>query len=245
MHKKTICLFLPLLALIFSASANEAKSQTDYLELKRIKNAESVITIVDEQKEISLVLNKEQRNALLEKLEVSKKLEAKDFPSPCKAYKLNVYYDGKYVSFVTKGKTIRQSGNSEIYELTSDPSGTIEAVFRIYDAFLAPLPLPTAKKNSATDFIVTSHYLLQKRDKNRYYVLAVIYGSGLPVTSIRAFDASASKKFIQLDGDEKISVKNDEYELYIKGKKTGARIFTDYSLKSLKADMHSFYIYHN
>ena len=76
MHKKTICLFLPLLALIFSASANGAKSPRDYLELKRIKNAESVITIVDEQKEISLVLNKEQRNALLEKLEVSKKLEA-------------------------------------------------------------------------------------------------------------------------------------------------------------------------
>ena len=235
-------MFLPLLALFFSASANEAKSQTDYLELKRIKNAESIITIVDEQKEISLVLNKEQRNALLEKLEVSKKLEAKDFPSPCKAYKLNVYYDGKYVSFVTKGKTIRQSGNSEIYELTSDPSGTIEAVFGIYDAFLnSP---PTAKNNSATDFIVTSHYLLQKRSKDSYYVLAVTYGSGLPVTSIRAFDASASKNFIQLDGDEKISVKNDEYELYIKGKKIGARIFTDYSLKSLKADMHSFYMYH-
>ncbi|MBQ3980495.1 MAG: hypothetical protein II631_00420, partial [Treponema sp.] len=159
MHKRRICLFLPLLALIFSASANEAKSQTDYLELNRIKNAESIITIVDEQKEISLVLNKEQRNALLEKLEVSKKLEAKDFPSPCKAYKLNVYYDGKYVSFVTKGKTICQSGNSEIYELTSDPSGTIESVFGIYDAFLAPLPLPYAKKNSATDFIITSYYL--------------------------------------------------------------------------------------
>ncbi|MBQ5448935.1 MAG: hypothetical protein IIT57_02735 [Treponema sp.] len=244
MHKRRICLFLPLLALIFSASANEAKSQTDYLELKRIKNAESVITIVDEQKEISLVLNKEQRNALLEKLEVSKKLETKDFPSPCKAYKLNVYYDGKYVSFVTKGKTICQSGNSEIYELTSDPSGTIEAVFGIYDAFLAPLPLPYAKKNSATDFIITSYYLLQKRSKDSYYVLAVTYGSGLPVTSIRAFDASASKNFIQLDGDEKISVKNDEYELYIKGKKTGASIFTDYSLKRLKVDMHSFYMYH-
>lgn len=244
MHKRRIYLFLPLLALFFSASAKEAKSQTDYLELNRIKNAESIITIVDEQKEISLVLNKEQRNALLEKLEVSKKLEAKDFPSPCKAYKLNVYYDGKYVSFVTKGKTIRQSGNSEIYELTSDPSGTIEAVFGIYDAFLAPLPLPYAKKNSATDFIITSHYLLQKRDKDRYYVLAVTYGSGLPVTSIRAFDASASKNFIQLDGDEKISIKNDEYELYIKGKKTGASIFTDYSLKRLKVDMHSFYMYH-
>lgn len=244
MHKRRIYLFLPLLALIFSASAKEAKSQTDYLELKRIKNAESVITIVDEQKEISLVLNKEQRNALLEKLEVSKKLEAKDFPAPCKAYKLNVYYDGKYVSFVTKGKTICQSGNSEIYELTSDPSGTIEAVLGIYDAFLAPLPLPYAKKDSIPDFIITSYYLLQKRSKNRYYVLAVTYGSGLPVTSIRAFDASASKNFIQLDGDEKISVKNDEYELYIKGKKIGARIFTDYSLKSLKADMHSFYMYH-
>lgn len=244
MHKRRIYLFLPLLALFFSASANEAKSPRDYLELKRIKNAESVITIVDEQKEISLVLNKEQRNALLEKLEVSKKLEAKDFHSPCKAYKLNVYYDGKYVSFVTKGKTIRQSGNSEIYELTSDPSGTIEAVLGIYDAFLAPLPLPYAKKNSATDFIITSYYLLQKRSKDSYYVLAVTYGSGLPVTSIRAFDASASKNFIQLDGDEKISVKNDEYELYIKGKKTGASIFTDYSLKSLKADMHSFYMYH-
>ena len=244
MHKRRIYLFLPLLALIFSASANEAKSQTDYLELKRIKNAESVITIVDEQKEISLVLNKEQRNALLEKLEVSKKLEAKDFPSPCKTYKLNVYYDGKYVSFVTKGKTICQSGNSEIYELTSDPSGTIEAVFGIYDAFLAPLPLPYAKKNSTPDFIIKSYYLLQRRSKDSYYVLAVTYGSGLPVTSIRAFDASASKNFIQLDGDEKISVKNDEYELYIKGKKTGARIFTDYSLKSLKADMHSFYMYH-
>ncbi|MBQ1727950.1 MAG: hypothetical protein II039_11260 [Treponema sp.] len=211
MHKRRIYLFLPLLALIFSASANEAKSQTDYLELKRIKNAESIITIVDEQKEISLVLNKEQRNALLEKLEVSQKLEAKDFPSPCKAYKLNVYYDGKYVSFVTKGKTIRQSGNSEIYELTSDPSGTIEAVLGIYDAFLAPLTLPYAKKNSATDFIITSYYLLQKRSKDSYYVLAVTYGSGLPVTSIRAFDASASKNFIQLDDDEKISVKNDEY----------------------------------
>jgi len=243
MHKRRIYLFLPLLALIFSASANEAKSPRDYLELNRIKNAESIITIVDEQKEISLVLNKEQRNALLEKLEVSKKLEAKDFPSPCKAYKLNVYYDGKYVSFVTKGKTIRQSGNSEIYELTSDPSGTIEAVLGIYDAFLNPLP--TAKKNSATDFIITSYYLLQKRSKDSYYVLAVTYGSGLPVTSIRAFDASASKNFIQLDGDEKISVKNDEYELYIKGKKTGASIFTDYSLKRLKVDMHSFYIYHN
>ena len=245
MHKRRIYLFLPLLALFFSASAKEAKSQTDYLELKRIKNAESIITIVDEQKEISLVLNKEQRNALLEKLEVSKKLEAKDFPSPCKAYKLNVYYDGKYVSFVTKGKTICQSGNSEIYELTSDPSGTIEAVFGIYDAFLAPLPLPYAKKNSAPDFIITSYYLLQKRNTNSYYVLAVTYGSGLPVTSIRTFDASASKNFIQLDGDEKISVKNDEYELYIKGKKTGASIFTDYSLKRLKADMHSFYMYHN
>ena len=244
MHKKTIYLFLPLLALIFSASANEAKSQTDYLELNRIKNAESIITIVDEQKEISLVLNKEQRNALLEKLEVSKKLEAKDFSSPCKAYKLNVYYDGKYVSFVTKGKTIRQSGNSEIYELTRDPSGTIEAVLGIYDAFLAPLPLPYAKKNSATDFIIKSYYLLQRRSKDSYYVLAVTYGSGLPVTSIKAFDASASKNFIQLDGDEKISVKNDEYELYIKGKKTGASIFTDYSLKRLKADMHSFYMYH-
>lgn len=244
MHKRRICLFLPLLALFFSASANEAKSQTDYIELKRIKNAESVITIVDEQKEISLVLNKEQRNALLEKLEVSKKLEAKDISSPCKAYKLNVYYDGKYVSFVTKGKTICQSGNSEIYELTSDPSGTIEAVLGIYNAFLAPLPLPYAKKNSAPDFIITSYYLLQKRSKDSYYVLAVTYGSGLPVTSIRAFDASASKNFIQLDGDEKISVKNDEYELYIKGKKTGANIFTDYSLKSLKADMHSFYMYH-
>ena len=244
MHKRRIYLFLPLLALIFSASAKEAKSQTDYLELNRIKSAESVITIVDEQREIALVLNKEQRNALLDKLEVSKKLEAKDFSSPCKAYKLNVYYDGKYVSFVTKGKTICQSGNSEIYELTSDPSGTIEAVFGIYDAFLAPLPLPYAKKNSAPDFIITSYYLLQKRSKDSYYVLAVTYGSGLPVTSIRAFDASASKNFIQLDDDEKISVKNDEYELYIKGKKTGARIFTDYSLKSLKADMHSFYMYH-
>ena len=244
MHKRRIYLFLPLLALIFSASANEAKSQTDYLELKRIKNAESVITIVDEQKEISLVLNKEQRNALLEKLEVSKKLEAKDFPSPCKTYKLNVYYDGKYVSFVTKGKTIRQSGNSEIYELTSDPSGTIEAVLGIYDAFLSPLPLPYAKKNSTPDFIIKSYYLLQRRSKDSYYVLAVTYGSGLPVTSIRAFDASASKNFIQLDGDEKISVKNDEYELYIKGKKTGASIFTDYSLKRLKVDMHSFYMYH-
>lgn len=231
--------------MIFSASAKEIKYQTDYLELKRIKSAESVITIVDEQREISLVLNKEQRNALLEKLEVSKKLEAKDFPSPCKSYKLNVYYDGKYVSFVTKGKTICQSGNSEIYELTSDPSGTIEAVFGIYDAFLAPLTLPYAKKNSATDFIIKSYYLLQRRSKDSYYVLAVTYGSGLPVTSIRAFDASASKNFIQLDGDEKISVKNDEYELYIKGKKAGANIFTDYSLKRLKVDMHSFYIYHN
>ena len=85
MHKKTICLFLPLLALIFSASANEAKSPRDYLELNRIKSAENVITIVDEQREIALVLNKEQRNALLDKLEVSKKLEAKDFSSPCKA----------------------------------------------------------------------------------------------------------------------------------------------------------------
>ncbi len=230
--------------MIFSASAKEAKSPTDYLELNKIRKAESVITIVDEQREISLVLNKEQKNALLEKLEISKKLEAKEFPYPNKAYKLNVYYNDKYVSFVTKGKTIRQSGNSEIYELTSDPSGTIEAVLGIYDAFLAPLTLPYAKKNSATDFIIKSYYLLQKRSKNRYYVLAVTYGSGLPVTSIRAFDASASKNFIQLDGDEKISVKNDEYELYIKGKKTGARIFTDYSLKSLKADMHSFYMYH-
>ncbi|MBP5746863.1 MAG: hypothetical protein J6W63_00685 [Treponema sp.] len=243
MHKRRIYLFLPLLALIFSASANEAKSPRDYLELNRIKSAESVITIVDEQKEISLVLNKEQRNALLDKLEVSKKLEAKKFPSPCKAYKLNVYYDGKYVSFVTKEKTICQSGSSEMYELLNDCSGTIEAVFGIYDAFLNPPP--TAKNNSATDFIVTSYYLLQKRDKNRYYVLELTYGSGLPVTSIRAFDASASKNFIQLDGDEKISVKNDEYELYIKGKKTGANIFTDYSLKRLKVDMHSFYIYHN
>ena len=85
---------------------------------------------------------------------------------------------------------------------------------------------------------------MQKRSKDSYYVLAVTYGSGLPVTSIRAFDASASKNFIQLDGDEKISVKNDEYELYIKGKKTEASIFTDYSLKSLKVDMHLFYMYH-
>lgn len=240
--KRVLCLFSFLFAIIFCACAKERKTPTDYLELNRIKNAESVITIVDEQREISLVLNKEQRNALLEKLEVSKKLEAKDFPSPCKAYKLNVYYDGKYVSFVTKGKTIRQSGNSEIYELTSDPSGTIEAVFGIYDAFLNPLP--TAKNNSAPDFIITSYYLLQKRSKDSYYVLAVTYGSGLPVTSIRAFDASASKNFIHLDDDEKISVKNDEYELYIKGKKTGAGIFTDYSLKRLKVDMHSFYMYH-
>ena len=242
MHKRRICLFLPLLALIFSASAKEAKSQTDYLELNRIKSTESIITIVDEQKEISLVLNKEQRNALLEKLEVSKKLEAKDFPSPCKAYKLNVYYDTQYLSFITNGKTICQSGSSEMYELLNDCSGTIEAVFGIYDAFLnSP---PTAKNNSATDFIVTSHYLLQKRDKNRYYVLELTYGSGLPVTSIRAFDAVASKDFIQLDDDKKISVKNHEYELYIKGKKTGASIFTDYSLKRLKVDMHSFYMYY-
>ncbi|MBP5695071.1 MAG: hypothetical protein J6X11_00315 [Treponema sp.] len=240
--KRVLCLFSFLFAIIFCACAKERKTPTDYLELNRIRNTESVITIVDEQREISLVLNKEQRNALLEKLEVSKKLEAKEFPSPCKAYKLNVYYDGKYVSFVTKGKTIRQSGNSEIYELTSDPSGTIEAVFGIYDAFLNPLP--TAKNNSAPDFIITSYYLLQKRSKDSYYVLAVTYGSGLPVTSIRAFDASASKNFIHLDDDEKISVKDDEYELYIKDKKTGAHIFTDYSLKSLKVDMHSFYMYH-
>lgn len=240
--KRVLCLFSFLFAIIFCACAKERKTPTDYLELNRIKNAESVITIVDEQREISLVLNKEQRNALLEKLEVSKKLEAKDFPSPCKAYKLNVYYDGKYVSFVTKGKTIRQSGSPEMYELTSDPSGTIEAVFGIYDAFLNPLP--TAKNNSAPDFIITSYYLLQKRNTNSYYVLELTYGSGLPVTSIRAFDASASKNFIQLDGDEKISVKNDEYELYIKGKKTVASIFTDYSLKRLKVDMHSFYMYH-
>ena len=231
--------------MIFSASAKEAKSTTDYLELNRIRKAESVITIVDEQREISLVLNKEQRNALLEKLEVSKKLEAKDFPSPCKAYKLNVYYDGKYVSFVTKGKTICQSGNSEMYELSSDPSGTIEAVLGIYDAFLSPLPLPYARKNSAPDFIITSYYLLQKRSKDSYYVLAVSYGSGLPVTSIRAFDASASKNFIQLDGDEKISVKDDEYKLYLNGKKTEAGIFTDYNVESLKTDMHLFYMYHN
>ena len=228
--------------MIFSASAKETNPQTDYLELNRIKNEESVITIVDEQREIALVLNKEQRNALLDKLEVSKKLEAKDFPSPCKAYKLNVYYDTQYLYLITNGKTICQSGSSEMYELLNDCSGTIEAVFGIYEAFLNPPP--TAKNNSATDFIVTSHYLLQKRDKNRYYVLELTYGSGLPVTAIRAFDASASKNFIQLDGDEKISVKNDEYELYIKGKKTGANIFTDYSLKSLKADMHSFYMYH-
>lgn len=240
--KRVLCLFSFLFAIVFCVCAKERKTPTDYLELNRIRNTESVITIVDEQREISLVLNKEQRNALLEKLEVSKKLEAKDFPSPCKAYKLNVYYDGKYVSFVTKGKTIRQSGNSEIYELTSDPSGTIEAVFGIYDAFLAPLPY--AKKNSATDFIITSYYLLQKRSKDSYYVLAVTYGSGLPVTSIRAFDASASKNFIHLDDDKKISVKDDEYELYIKGKKTVASIFTDYSLKRLKVDMHSFYMYH-
>lgn len=240
--KRVLCLFSFLFAIIFCACAKERKTPTDYLELNRIRNTESVITIVDEQREISLVLNKEQRNALLEKLEVSQKLEAKEFPYPNKAYKLNVYYDGKYVSFLTKGKTICQSGNSEIYELTSDPSGTIEAVFGIYDAFLNPLP--TAKNNSATDFIITSYYLLQKRSKDSYYVLAVTYGSGLPVTSIRAFDASASKNFIHLDDDEKISVKNDEYELYIKGKKTGASIFTDYSLKRLKVDMHSFYMYH-
>ena len=86
---------------------------------------------------------------------------------------------------------------------------------------------------------------MQRRSKDSYYVLAVTYGSGLPVTSIRAFDASASKNFIQLDGDEKISVKNDEYELYIKGKKTGANIFTDYKVESLKSDMHLFYMYHN
>ncbi|MBR4386421.1 MAG: hypothetical protein IKP51_07870 [Treponema sp.] len=240
--KRVLCLFSFLFAIIFCACAKERKTPTDYLELNRIRNAESVITIVDEQKEISLVLNKEQRNALLEKLEVSQKLEAKDFPSPCKAYKLNVYYDDKYVSFLTNGKTICQSGSPEMYELSSDPSGTIEAVFGIYDAFLNPLP--TAKNNSAPDFIITSYYLLQKRNTNSYYVLAVTYGSGLPVTSIRAFNATASKNFIHLDDDEKISVKNDEYELYIKGKKTVASIFTDYSLKRLKADMHSFYMYH-
>ncbi len=229
--------------MIFSASAKKRNPQTDYLELKRIKSAESVITIVDEQREIALVLNKEQRNALLDKLEVSKKLEAKKFPSPCKAYKLNLYYDTHYLSFITNGKTICQSGSSEMYELLNDCSETIEAVFGIYDAFLNPPP--TAKNNSASDFIVTSHYLLQKRDKNRYYVLELTYGSGLPVTSIRAFDAVASTDFIQLDDDKKISIKNHEYELYIKGKKTGASIFTDYSLKRLKVDMHSFYIYHN
>jgi len=242
-NKRRIFIFSLLLAIDFSLSAKEGVAPTDCLELNRIKNTESVITIVDEQKEISLVLNEKQRNAILEKLEVSKKLQAKEFPTPYKTYKLNVYYDKNCLSFITNGKTIRQSGSSEMYQLSSDCSGTIESVFGIYDAFLNPLP--STKKNSAPDFIVTSYYLLQKREKNSYYVLAVTYGSGLPVTSIRAFDVHADNNFIYLGDNEKISVKNDEYELYLNDKKTGAGIFTDYSLKNLKADMHSFYIYHN
>ena len=242
MNKKRVYIFAILFTLIFYACAKE-KNQSLYPQLDKITKENCSITIIDPQRQISLVLNEEQKKDLLEKLKVSQKAEAKEKASNCKTYKLNISYKGEYLSFTTNGKTLCQCESSQSYKLLSDCTDTISSVFAIYDSFITP-SIP--KKADSNLILMTGGYFLQKKGKNKYYVLEVIYGSGLPVVAIRAFDLVAKNGFIHLYDDKKISVKDDQYELYSGGKKnTSFPVLSDYSVERLENDMHSFYMYHN
>lgn len=233
MKKTIVCMFLFLFILFFSAYAQDS---IDYFELNKIKTI-NYIMIVNQQREASLFLNKEQAEAFINKLKVSRKLSPRKIRYP---YKVEISYEDKTISFMTNGKTLGQSGTSEMYELSDDCSDIMKSVFDIYDAFLNPL-FVTA--NILKPVWAGTHYLLQKKDNNRYYALAVVYGSGLPVISIKTYDAIVNNNFIDLD-EEKILITNNGYELYRDGKKIETCL-ENYTVENLKTDMHGFYLYHH
>ncbi len=233
MKKTIICIFSFLCIFILSAYAQNSK---DYFELNKIEKVNGIV-IVNQQRGITLRLNEEQAETLIKKLKVSKKLQPTKIFYP---YTVEIYYEDKNISFMTNGKTIGATGTSEKYELVSDCSDIIKSVFDIYDAFLNP-------EFDIIAFEIPvwagSYYLLQKKDNNKYYIVKVVWGSGLPVISITTYEAVLKNDLIVLD-NVKISVKDMQYEVYVDGKKTDIKGYNS-SADNLQKDMQAYYFYHH
>ena len=232
MKRKSVIFIISL----FLISAVYAQDSKDYFELNKIEKVNSII-IVNQQRGITLRLNEEQAESLIKKLKVSKKLQPTKIFYP---YTVEIYYEDQYISFMTNGKTLGASGTSEKYELVSDCSDIIKSVFDIYDAFLNP-------EFDIIAFVFPvgagSYYLLQNKDNNKYYIVEVVWGSGLPVISITAYEAVLKNDLIVLD-NVKISVKDMQYEIYVDGKKTDIKGYNS-SAENLQKDMHAYFLYHH
>ena len=232
MKRKSVIFIISL----FLFSAVYAQNSKDYFELNKIEKVNSII-IVNQQRGITLRLNEEQAESLIKKLKVSKKLQPTKIFYP---YTVEIYYEDQNISFMTNGKTLGASGTSEKYELLSDCSDIIKSVFDIYDAFLNP-------ESDIITFEVYvwagSYYLLQKKGSNKYYIVKVVWGSGVPVMSITTYEVVLKNDLIVLD-NVKISVKDMQYEVYVDGKKNDIKGYNS-PADNLQRDMHAYYLYHH
>lgn len=228
----------------FMAMLLNAHCKVDCFDLNKLKNISGVL-LVDSTKEISLDLNQEQVKMFAAKMKVSKKSTPKKSSYP---YTVHVYYvddngDGGYISLMTDGKYLVEDKSSECYEFTNDCSDFIESIFSIYNSFLVPVA-PTVCVGVGATIPAGSKYVFQKVGENRYYVLHVVYGSGLPVIGMTVYDVESKNNCIELDDDTKFVIEGKTYKCYYKDDQYNFEAKKS-SIKDVQIDMSDFYMYHH
>lgn len=215
-----------VLNLVFTLSMLFAEKDFDYFKLNGIKAKEIIIS--DRNKEKILILNEDQKQEFLKKLEVVKKKG----PGKCLYhYRVNVLTeDGTSLVFFMNRITIGTGGDGTHYELKNDMSDLIESFYKVYDLIYNPL----VKKTCLHVNFFAGGKVIICRDSDRCYVLEIRFGSGVSVLSIIEYDGF-EKDGALFYGNSYIVFNGENYELYEDGIKYECRISD--SCESVNADV--------
>lgn len=161
----------------------------------------------EDGREVSL--NSEQRKAFFDAIKVSKKISVHKGFCPYRVY--IDYSKANDISFMTNGNLLGKSGTSLSFQFENNCADLLESFFAPFDFFENN---PENGVCLRVDSWAGIYYFLSEVADERYYVVEIVLGSGLPIISVSGYDVHAVDNCIKLDNNAKIILTDGGYEFY-------------------------------